>query len=428
MIVNKYTGETKEKAIEAAKEAMGDAAVISSAKSRKPEGILGIFKPSIWEVTAFLEEDTDGSVTLKKEPILTSKFSAAADERINIQGDGEEYSKMTAENELKDAFRQISQVFKEAEDKESKRPAAVTGESVKTEEIPLEKKPENLKEKPVGTISAQNKPVKGGAVGNLPIVRMVYNTLIDNEVDEKYINQIFADMGNLLSSAGSLDILISNIYQKMVLKLGKPSPISLQGGKDPLVVFFVGPTGVGKTTTIAKIASAFIVNDKKKVSFITADTFRMAAAEQLHTYANILEAPIEIIYGANELNDAVESLRDQDLILVDTVGFSHKNTEQRNAAKELLSALDEKYKRAVFLVLSITTKYVDLREIADSYREICDYRLIFTKLDETKSFGNILNMKLYTNAPLSYVTTGQRVPDDIETIDPQKFVRAMLGG
>ncbi len=428
MIVNKYTGETKEKAIEAAKEAMGEAAVISSAKSRKPEGILGIFKPSIWEVTAFLEEDTDGSVSLKKEPLLTSKFSVVADEKINLQSNDEEYSKMVAENELKDAFRQISQVFKEAEGKETIESAVIKRENIKPEEIPRDKKQIEPEEKPVSTENTPNKIVKNSAVGSLPIVRMVYNTLIDNEVDEKYINQIFGDMGNLLSSSGNLDVMISNIYQKMVLKLGKPAPISLQGGKEPLVVFFVGPTGVGKTTTIAKIASAFIVNDKKKVSFITADTFRMAATEQLHTYANILDAPIEIVYSPEELNAAVESLKDQDLILVDTVGFSHKNAEQKNATKELLSALDEKYRRAVFLVLSITTKYGDLREIADSYRDICDYRLIFTKLDETKSFGNILNMKLYTNAPLSYVTIGQRVPDDIETIDPQKFVRSMLGG
>lgn len=329
MIVNKYTGETKEKAIEAAKEAMGEAAVISSAKSRKPEGILGIFKPSIWEVTAFLEEDTDGSVSLKKEPLLTSKFSVVADEKINLQSNDEEYSKMVAENELKDAFRQISQVFKEAEGKETIESAVIKRENIKPEEIPRDKKQIEPEEKPVSTENTPNKIVKNSAVGSLPIVRMVYNTLIDNEVDEKYINQIFGDMGNLLSSSGNLDVMISNIYQKMVLKLGKPAPISLQGGKEPLVVFFVGPTGVGKTTTIAKIASAFIVNDKKKVSFITADTFRMAATEQLHTYANILDAPIEIVYSPEELNAAVESLKDQDLILVDTVGFSHKNAEQK---------------------------------------------------------------------------------------------------
>ena len=197
-------------------------------------------------------------------------------------------------------------------------------------------------------------------------------------------------------------------------------------------MFFIGPTGVGKTTTIAKIASKFKVEEGKKVGLITADTYRMAAANQLQTYANILGVPLNVIYSADELLDTVKKqsreYENLDVILVDTIGFSHKNEEQRQDTKKLINALDGFYDTEVYLVLSATTKHRDLIDIADSYMEFADFNLIFTKLDETKCLGNIFNMKQYTKAQLSYITVGQNVPDDIEILNTQKLVKQLLGG
>ena len=198
--------------------------------------------------------------------------------------------------------------------------------------------------------------------------------------------------------------------------------------RKPKVVFFIGPTGVGKTTTIAKIASKYKVEYNKSVAFITADTYRIAATEQLQVYANILEAPMAIVYTSEELNENLEKFSEYDLIFVDTAGFSHKNEKQRKDMKQLLAGVDESYSKDVYLVLSATTKYKDLLDIVDTYHEISDYKLIFTKLDETTTYGNILNIKLYSGAELSYVTNGQDVPDDIEVFQTQKIVKQLLGG
>jgi flagellar biosynthesis protein FlhF len=196
----------------------------------------------------------------------------------------------------------------------------------------------------------------------------------------------------------------------------------------PNVVFFVGPTGVGKTTTIAKIASSYRVEHKKKVALLTADTYRIAAAEQLRTYANILEVPFRVVYTAKEIAEAVEDFREYDYILVDTTGHSPNNESQCENMSDLISSVETTAKKEVFLVLSASTKYRDLMNIADTYREIADYKLIFTKLDETSTLGNIYNLKLYTGAALSYVTCGQNVPDDIEYFNPQSTVKQLLGG
>ena len=185
---------------------------------------------------------------------------------------------------------------------------------------------------------------------------------------------------------------------------------------------------MGKTTTLAKIASRYKVDRERRVAFLTADTYRIAATEQLRVYANILDAPMSIIYSAEEMNDAIEHLGEYDLIFVDTAGFSHRNDEQCADMKRLIEGLSEEYEKEVYLVLSATTKYKDLLEIADIYKEIADYKLIFTKLDETITYGNILNIKLYSGAKLSYMAMGQNVPDDIEVFNTQKIVKQLLGG
>ena len=135
-----------------------------------------------------------------------------------------------------------------------------------------------------------------------------------------------------------------------------------------------------------------------------------------------------IVYSKDEINSAIEKYADYDLVFVDTAGFSHKNTPQRDDMKKLLDEIDTKYSKEVYLVLSATTKYKDLLEIVDIYHEITDYKFIFTKLDETTTYGNLLNIKLYAGAELSYMTIGQNVPDDIAIFDTQKIVKQLLGG
>ena len=258
-------------------------------------------------------------------------------------------------------------------------------------------------------------------------MKLLHNTMLDNEVDEKYAKEIIDEIEQINKPNMPFDYALANIYQKMILKFGKPSSIT-PASSGIKMVFFIGPTGVGKTTTIAKIASIFKVDQKKQVALLTADTYRIAAAEQLRTYANILEVPFRIIYTVEEVEKAMEDFRGYDYILIDTAGHSHQNTTQKDSMRNLIHSMDGKAEKEVYLVLSATTKYRDLISIADSYKEMTDYKLIFTKLDETTTLGNLLNLRLYTDAELSYVTYGQNVPDDIEEFNPQGTVKQLLGG
>jgi flagellar biosynthesis protein FlhF len=222
---------------------------------------------------------------------------------------------------------------------------------------------------------------------------------------------------------------LASVYQKIVLKLGLPDPIILQE-KNPQIVFFIGPTGVGKTTTIAKIASDFKINKNAKVALITSDTYRIAAVEQLRTYANILNVSLSVVYTVEELNNEIASYKDYDLILVDTAGRSHKNKEQYQEIEHFVNdcVIPEEFTKKMYLVLSATSKYRDLKNIVDVYDQVGKYSLIFTKTDETTALGNVFNIRLKTNADLSYITGGQTVPDDISIIDPQMLAKSLLGG
>lgn len=277
-------------------------------------------------------------------------------------------------------------------------------------------KPEDEKEEEEENVSELEK-----------FMKLLYNTMIDNEVSEKYANQIIDEIEKSAKPNMPFDYALTNVYQKMILKFGKPMGIT-PAEKGPKMIYFIGPTGVGKTTTIAKIASRYIVDEKKKVALITSDTYRIAAAEQLKTYAGILEVPFRVVYTPEEIAQALQDFSGFDYIFVDTSGHSYQNEEQKQGMKAIVDSVDGQAEKEVFLVLSATTKYKDLLKIVDAYMQLTDFKLIFTKLDETDTLGNLLNVKLYTGAALSYVTCGQNVPDDLEEFNPQKTVKQLLGG
>lgn len=399
MIIKKFQGKTENEAVESAKKELGNGVVIMNVRNVKRKGALGFLKKQLVEVTVALEEESERYIPVKRE---NDKKETEAEQRAEAQplvaAIAKERPKQdnTAIEEKLDSLHSLleQQLQKPEENKE------------KEEEISQEeKKPDELEK----------------------FMKLLYNTMLDNEVNETYANQIIDEMEKMNKPGLPFDYALANVYQKMILKFGKPSEITMSD-KGPKVVFFIGPTGVGKTTTIAKIASKFSVEGGKRVALLTADTYRIAAAEQLRTYANILEVPFRIIYSAEEVNQALRDFADYDLILVDTAGHSHHNEAQKETMKDFVHSVDEQVEKEVYLVLSATTKYRDLLSIVDAYKAMTEYKLIFTKLDETTTLGNLLNLKLYTGADLSYVTCGQNVPDDIEKFNPQKTVKLLLGG
>lgn len=190
-------------------------------------------------------------------------------------------------------------------------------------------------------------------------------------------------------------------------------------------VALIGPTGVGKTTTIAKLAANFVLKEKKKVALITADIYRIAAVEQLKTYAGIIGIPVEVVFSQLELQAAIKRQTDKDLILIDTAGRSQSNDAHVQELKNLFDSMppDETH-----LVMSLTTKFRDLLDIYECFSIAGIDRLLLTKLDETKTYGNILNLSVCVEKPISYITNGQSVPEDIELADPIEMAETILSG
>ncbi|WP_336045859.1 flagellar biosynthesis protein FlhF [Solibacillus ferritrahens] len=180
---------------------------------------------------------------------------------------------------------------------------------------------------------------------------------------------------------------------------------------DKKYINVLGPTGVGKTTTIAKIAARSVLEKKKKIGFITTDTYRIAAIEQLKTYAALLQAPVEVVYNAADYAEAIKKLAHLDLIFIDTAGRNYKEAKYVEDLKSLIQFDDQ---LESYLVLSLTAKQKDLESIIDQFKDINIEKFIFTKLDETNSIGTMFNLMIKYNKGLAYYTNGQEVPEDIE--------------
>lgn len=194
--------------------------------------------------------------------------------------------------------------------------------------------------------------------------------------------------------------------------------------KQPDIICFVGPTGVGKTTTIAKIAADYLLNANKKVGLITSDTYRIAAVEQLRTYATILGIPFKVVQSPEELQTAINELQDCDMILMDTAG---RNYQQKEYIDELEELLIDKAKVQINLVLSLTSKFQDMKKIIANFNSINIDELLLTKKDETSSYGAIINLIYEYSTPIRYITVGQSVPDDILTVTPELIADFLLG-
>jgi flagellar biosynthesis protein FlhF len=402
VIIKKFQANTETEAIMLAKEELGKDAIVMNIKTIAPKGIYKMFRKSVVEITAAVDE----TIIYKNDNPKTA-FSSP------------QHKKPILPDIIYDDELAVKPLFTDSQ--KVAQPSAIEMKLNNLQSLLEKQMLEKEKD-----IQQSNDTKTAETNKNLACIQLIYNQLISNEVDEKYANQIISEIEGNLKKDASMDNILASVYQKIILKLGQPKMIDL-AGKKPKFIFFIGPTGVGKTTTIAKIASKFKVNEKAKIAFLTADTYRIAAVEQLRTYANILGLPLKVIYSEDEIKAAKEEYSDYDIIFVDTAGRSHRNKEQRDDIESLINSVPEE-DREIYLVLSATTKYRDLIKITEAYSEILNYNLIFTKLDETSSIGNLFNIRMLTEAPLSYATFGQNVPDDIGRVDAQNIAKQLLRG
>ena len=237
-------------------------------------------------------------------------------------------------------------------------------------------------------------------------------------------------VNDLTAKAGAGDTMVDSLTPEAKKTLTKFLADNINfvpgidmSGRSSRVVALIGPTGVGKTTTLAKIAAGFVLEHGVKAALITADTYRISAVEQLKTYSDIIGLPLEIVYSPAELRKAIRKHKDKELILIDTAGRSQHNEFQMKELTELL-AVNKKIEK--HLVISATTKNVDAEDIMEKFSVCNPEYVIYTKTDETSSVGLILNSLYNKDIALSYLANGQSVPDDIVAASPEKSAELLL--
>jgi len=254
-------------------------------------------------------------------------------------------------------------------------------------------------------------------------VQNILGNLIESQVREELAHSLAKQAEQMLkhqTGTSALEIIEHLLHEQ----LGRAEPI-LHKKFTQKVILVLGPTGVGKTTTIVKLAADFAVKQKKNVGIINTDTYRIGAQEQLQTYADILGVPLQVIYHPHELDEAMINMSDRDMIFVDTAGKRPGDAQHKEDLLEIIRILKPE---DILLCLAATTSFASIKEMVDTFGFVDNYRVMITKLDETKSRGSVLNISWYTQKPLAYVTTGQDVPDDIEVADIESLVKQIAAG
>jgi flagellar biosynthesis protein FlhF len=399
MRIKKYIVKSIPDAMQQIKHDLGQNAIILNTKKIKTGGFLGFFTREEIEVIAAIDQEKKVTSASKSpsnlSPVSGSETSVPSEVLSNSN------TKTDAESAL-----------------------AFTSPTKKTE---LDH--EDLNKELLGELKNMKKfmlSMFSEKEDKLPAVLQEVNQLfvrqeIDHEIRSEMMGKLLLKLEN---EPECPDVTIKQWVKEELLTYLSSMQTESKETSSSRLICFIGPTGVGKTTTIAKLAADMLLKHKKKVGFITSDTYRIAAVEQLKTYATILNIPIEVVFSPEDLKPALEKLNSCDTILMDTAG---RNYLQKEYIEELEDLIPSEENIQTNLVLSLTSKYEDLTRIIHNFNQIDVDCLILTKLDETSSYGAILNLIYKNSFPLTYMTNGQNVPDDILIATPELITELILG-
>ena len=378
MLIKKYLVKNMNEALTRIRYELGKDAIIISQRKVRESGIKGYFKPKLIEVTAALQNNK-----MEKK----NKF--------NIENKNE--------IDFKDSLDSIKKIIDDSKDSKLDKSQKFNKEVNLTNTDNIKEEVKEIKDLLNRVIKNTNKEEEKD---------IVLEYLKDIDIDDELIKEILTDKYD--------NIDVFKTYFKELLENEIQVCTESLSGK----VVLVGPTGVGKTTTIAKLAGRLALIEKKKVGLITIDTYRIGAVEQLKTYAEIMNIPFKVVITLKEMENAVSELEDCDVILIDTTGRSSKNTMQISELRAFTQKVNADH---IALVISGTTKNRDIQTIINGYSEIGYEKMIITKLDETSSYGCIYNIIKKAQKPIAYITTGQNVPDDIRIPLKSEISKLILG-
>jgi len=436
MRVKRYLVDSMPDALEKIKTDLGKDAVILNTKQVKTGGFLGFFGKHQIEVVAAVDTRNERKESPKAElspPAVNSYAAKKAYQQLNSENRRPAVESASGSTVLPVAEEPAGDSLQKAGSSSVGLATRTTAPALAAVEDKPDKQPGNEEFKEI--------------VNELKDMREMFKKLLLIKQMNDEWPPSFSALRNRLIAQGVHDELVSKILQELLTQVEEPqlleeSTVFREAAKiiyaalDRTLaqpqriprsvknVFFFGPTGVGKTTTIAKLAAESMLKEKRKVGFITTDTYRIAAVEQLKTYANILNVPLEVVFSPAEIEQAMERLHGCDLIFVDTAGRNYRNNEYVSGMKEFLrfGETSENY-----LVLSLTAKFEDMRMILDNFKDTPIEKVIFTKADETDAYGAIANVAHFYNLSLSFITTGQNVPDDIIIATPEIVTNLLLG-
>ncbi|KAA6452849.1 flagellar biosynthesis protein FlhF [Bacillus swezeyi] len=368
MKIKKFVAGSMQEATKQIRQELGNDAVILNSKKIEKRKCFGLIKKQGVEVIAVLDQDfSDAKKTKQPKAPLP------------------EQSPLPVKSDQLDLANQVKELKELLEKRDHEQPVDVLPE-------PLKKADQLLAKQGVSP-----------AIRTKALSRLISTSLRNGEewTEEKALQRLTEALAELLPENLDEGLAIRSQY----------------------VVLF-GSTGVGKTTTLAKLAASSVLEEKKRIAFITADTYRIAAVDQLKTYAELLNAPLEVCYTKEEFKAAQQKFADFDHVFIDTAGRNFKDGQY---VRELKDMIPFERRIQAFLVLSATSKYEDMKDLIRQFSSIPIDQLIFTKVDETDSLGSVMNLLAESKIGLGYMTNGQNVPEDIRYLSNASFARLLTG-